>query len=125
MAKLEFYFKKKEEDWTNLEETDLLTDIRNGNSTMYIGIKEDRTLKEMAEGVQKQLRKRGLLRQDEELEMTEFNKSIIGFEREKGKKVDATVYSLCKFGYEAVKEGKTTWEHLIKVLEESRCSECM
>ena len=125
MAKLEFYFKKKEEDWTNLEETDLLTDIRNGNSTMYIGIKEDRTLKEMAEGVQKQLRKRGLLRQDEELEMTEFNKNIIGFEQEKGKKVDATVYSLCKFGYEAVKEGKTTWEHLIKILEESRCSECM
>ena len=125
MAKLEFYFKKKEEDWTNLEETDLLTDIRNGNSTMYIGTKEDRTLKEMAEGVQKQLRKRGLLRQDEELEMTEFNKNIIGFEQEKGKKVDATVYSLCKFGYEAVKEGKTTWEHLIKILEESRCSECM
>ncbi len=125
MAKLEFYFKKKEEDWTNLEETDLLTDIRNGNSTMYIGTKEDRTLKEMAEGVQEQLRKRELLRQDEELEMTEFNKNIIGFEQEKGKKVDATVYSLCKFGYEAVKEGKTTWEHLIKVLEESRCSECM
>ena len=125
MAKLEFYFKKKEEDWTNLEETDLLTDIRIGNSTMYIGTKEDRTLKEMAEGVQKQLRKRGLLRQDEELEMTEFNKNIIGFEQEKGKKVDATVYSLYKFGYEAVKEGKTTWEHLIKILEESRCSECM
>lgn len=125
MAKLKFIFKKEQEGWTNLEGTDLAIDIYNGNSELYIGTKEDRKLKEMAEGVKKELRKRTLLKQNEELEISEFDKYVIEFEEEHDERINSKVYDLCKLGYKAVEEGKTTLEELIYILEQWRCSECI
>lgn len=117
MAKLGFIYKKEENRWTNLEDTELLMDIYNGNSTLYIGTKEDRKLKEMAEGVKRELRKRTLLKQDEELEISEFDKYVMEFEEDNNKRVNGKVYDLCKLGYKAVEEGNTTFEHLIDLLK--------
>lgn len=125
MAKLGFIYKKEENRWTNLEDTELLMDIYNGNSTLYIGTKEDRKLKEMAEGVKRELRKRTLLKQDEELEISEFDKYVMEFEKDNNKRVNSEVYGFCKMGYKAVEEGKITLEYLIEILSESRCSECI
>lgn len=125
MAKLKIIYKTEKDGWTHEEETELGIDIYNGNSTLYIGTKEKRTLKQMAEGVEKELKRRTLLGQDKKIEISELDKFIMDFEARTGKNVNSTVYNLCKMGYEAVEDGKTTWEHLIRILEESRCSECM
>lgn len=125
MAKLEFIYKREGDGWTNLEDTDLVIDIYNGNSKLYIGTEENRRLKEMVEGVKKELRKRTLLKEDEELEISEFDKYFIEFENERIKRINGKVYDFCKMGYKEVKEGNTTLEHLIEILSESRCSKCI
>lgn len=125
MAKLGFIFKNEKDGWIHLEETELLMDIYNGNSTLYIGTKETRTLKEMTEGVERELKKRTLLKQDEKLEISAFDKSIIEFEENQKRKVSSTFYNFCKMGYKAVEEGKTTWEQLIQFANGSRCPQCM
>lgn len=125
MAKLGIIFKNKQEEWNNLEETELLTSIYNSNATLYIGTKEKRTLKEMAEGVQKELRRRTLLGKDEKIELSEFDRYIMEFEESKKQRVDSKIYNFCKMSYDAVEEGRITWEHLIELLEERRCSKCI
>lgn len=125
MAKLKFIFKKEQEGWTNLEGTDLAIDIYNGNSELYIGTKETRGLKELKEEVEKDLRKRTLLKQDEELEISEFDEYVIELEKGHDERIDSKVYDLCKLGYKAVEEGRTTLEELIYILEQWRCSECI
>ena len=109
MAKLRFVFKKAQEDWTNLEETDLSMDLYNGNSTLYIGTKENRSLKEIAKQVKDELVKRTFLKEDEELEISEFDKYVMDFEENQTAKIDSTSYNACKKIYDYV--------HPIKILE--------
>lgn len=125
MAKLKFIFKKEQEGWTNLEGTDLAIDIYNGNSELYIGTKETRELKKLKEEVEKDLRRKTLLKQEENLEVSEFDKYVIEFEDEKNERINSKVYDLCKLGYKAVEEGKTTLKELIYILEQWRCLECI
>ena len=76
MAKLGIYYKKPQEGWMNLENSEWLTNIYNANSSLYIGTKETRTLKEMVKKVTEELRKRTLLKEDEELEIVHFNEKV-------------------------------------------------
>ena len=125
MAKLEIIYKNEKDGWTHEEDTELGMDIYTGNSTLYIGMKETRMLKEMAEGVEKELKRRTLLEQDKKLEISDFDKYIIEFEQEQKERVEGIVYDLAKIGYEQVEQGRSTWEYFLNILKESRCSECM
>ncbi len=125
MAKLEIIYKTEKDGWTHEDDTELAMNVYNGDSTLYIGMKETRTLKEMVKGVEKKLKRRTLLGQDEELEINNFDKYIIEFEQKQKRKVNSTVYNFYRMGCKAVEEGKVTLEHLIEILEESRGSKCM
>lgn len=107
MAKLGIYYKKPQEGWMNLEDSEWLTNIYNANSTLYIGTKETRTLKEMVDKITKQLRNRNLIKQDEELEIDEFYRALLQYEIETKTKIKYELLEYFKIVYLTEKEGVT------------------
>ena len=87
--------------------------------------KENKKLETLVEEIENDLRKRTWLDEEEQLEISQFDEYVIEYEKQIHERINSKVYNLCKNAYQLVEEGKTTWEHLIKELNERGCSECM
>ena len=123
MKKLTIIYKT--EDMFNSEKTDYIISFVAPTAELCIGTKETRKLGEIVKKLEEHMRKSTWLEENEELKLNDFDKYFIEYEQKSTNRIDKKIYNLCKIGYHAVEEGKTTWEHLISLYEEGRCSKCM
>lgn len=123
MRKLEIIYKTGEKP--RAEKTEMAITLDNTKTQLQIGTEENKKLKHSINWITEELKRRRLIKTTEELEISQFDKFILEFEEKQEKRVDDAVYNLCKRGYEAVEEGKETWEHFLNLLEESRRKECI
>lgn len=115
----------KTEDMFNSEKTDYIISFVTPTAELCIGTKETRKLGEIVKKLEEHTRKSTWLEENEELKLSDFDKYFINYEKNHKKRIEGEVYNLYKMAYRGVEEGKTTWEHLISLHEEGRCSECM
>ena len=115
----------KTEDMFNSEKTDYIISFVTPTAELCVGTKETRKLGKIVKKLEEHMRKSTWLEENEELKLNDFDKYFIKYEKNYKKRIDGEVYNLCKMAYRAVEEGKTTWEHLISLHEEGRCSKCM
>lgn len=115
----------KTDDVFNSEETDYVVSFITPTAELLIGTKETRKLGEIVKKLEERMRKSTWLEENKELKLSDFDKYFIEYEQKSTNRINSKIYNLCKIGYQAVEEGKTTWEHLISLFEEGRCSECM
>lgn len=115
----------KTDDVFNSEETDYAVSFIAPTAELLIGTKETRKLGEIVKKLEERMRKSTWLEENEELKLSDFDKYFIEYEQKSTNRINSKIYNLCKIGYHAVEEGKTTWEHLISLYEEGRCSKCM
>lgn len=123
MKKLTIIYKT--EDMFNSEKTDYIISFVTPTAELCVGTKETRKLGEIVKKLEEHMRKSTWLEENEELKLNDFDKYFINYEKNHKKRIDGEVYNLYKMAYIGVEEGKTTWEHLISLHEEGRCSECM
>ena len=123
MKKLTIIYKT--EDMFNSEKTDYIISFVTPTAELCVGTKEKRKLGEIVKKLEEHMRKSTWLEENEELKLNDFDKYFMEYEQKSINRIDRKIYNLCKIGYQAVEEGKTTWEHLISLFEEGRCSECM
>lgn len=123
MAKLKIVYKTKE--MFHCEETEMSMSFVKPIAELWVGTKENEKLEKLVKWIENDLRKRTWLGKDEKLEISEFDKYVIEYESQINKRIDSKVYNICKNAYQLVEEGKTTWEPLIKELNERGCSKCM
>ena len=119
MAKLKIVYKTKE--MFHCEETEMRMSFVKPIAELWVGTKENEKLEKLVKWIENDLRKRTWLGKDEKLEISEFDKYVIEYERLIKKRIDSYVYNFCKNGYKFVEEGKTTWEQLIKIIEKTKC----
>lgn len=123
MKKLTIIYKT--EDIFNSEKTDYIISFVTPTAELCIGTKETRKLGEIVKKLEEHMRKSTWLEENEELKLSDFDKYFIDYEQETKNRKDVYTYNLCKMAYKAVEEGKTTWEYIINLHKEGRCSECM
>lgn len=123
MAKLKIVYKTK--GMFHCEETEIRMSFVKPIAELWVGTKENEKLEKLVKWIENDLRRRTWLGKEETLEISEFDKYVIEYESQINKRIDSKVYNICKNAYQLVEEGKTTWEHLIKELNERGCSECM
>lgn len=123
MPKLEIEYRTKEQDKENYfkDNTYFSFTIKDRTTVISIAPNETRKLNDIVYGIEEELQDGYHLQKDEKFEISKFDKYVIEYESQIGKRIDSEVYNFCKRGYKLVEEGKTTWEHLIKVIDESRC----
>lgn len=127
MKKLEIEYRTKEQDKENYFKgsTYFTFTIKGRTTVISIAPNETRNLSDIVYGIEEGLQDGYHLQKDEKFEISEFDKYVIKYESQINKRIDSKVYNICKNAYQLVEEGKTTWEHLIKELNERGCSECM
>lgn len=91
--------------------------IKDKTTQISIAPNETRLLKEIIYKIEKELQDGFHFEQDEKFEISEFDKQIMELEENIGHRIHCRTYNWCKMGYEAVKQGKTTFDNLIKILE--------
>ena len=91
--------------------------VKDKTTQISIAPNETRGLAEIVYGIEKELQDGYHLEKDEKFEISEFDSLVMEFEENKKSRINYKVYNLCKMGYEAVKQGKTTFDNLIKTLE--------
>lgn len=123
MAELKIIYKT--EEMFHCEETEISMSFVKPIAELWVGTKENKKLETLVEQIESDLRKRTWLGEEEQLEISQFDKYVIEYETLIGKRIDSYVYNFCKNGHKLVEEGKTTWEHLIKEINERGCSECI
>lgn len=123
MKKLTIIYKTN--DMLHCKETEMRMNFLKPVAELWIGTEETEKLRNLVSWIIKELRKSTWLEEEEELQLSEFDRYFIDFEQESEKRIDGETYNLCKMAYRGVEEGKTTWEHLVSLFEEDRCSECM
>ena len=123
MAKLKIIYKT--EEMFHCEETEISMSFVKPIAELWVGTKENKKLETLVEEIENDLRKRTWLDEEEQLEISQFDEYVIEYEKQIDERINSKVYNLCKNAYQLVEEGKTTWEHLIKELNERGGSECM
>lgn len=127
MAKLKIEYRTKEQENKNCfkNSTYFTFTIKDRTTVISITPNETRKLKDIVYGIERELQDGYHLQKDERFEICKFDRYVIEYESQTNKRIDSKVYNICKNAYQSVEEGKTTWEHLIKILNERWCSECM
>lgn len=125
MAKLKIEYRKQGNKNYFGNNTYFTYIFENKNTVISIAPNETRMLKEIIDGIEEELQDGYHLQKDEKFEISKFDKYVIEYEILMSKRIDSYVYNFCKNGYKLVEEGKTTWEHLIKVLNKGRCPKCI
>lgn len=123
MAKLKIIYKT--EEMFHCKETEISMSFVKPIAELWVGTKENKKLETLVEEIENDLRKRTWLGEEEQLEISQFDEYVIEYEKQIDERINSKVYNLCKNAYQLVEEGKTTWEHLIKELNERGCFECM
>lgn len=123
MAKLKIVYKT--EEMFHCEETEMRMSFVKPIAELWVGTKENKKLETLVEQIESNLRKRTWLGEKEQLKISQFDKYVIEYEKQIDERINSKVYNLCKNAYKLVKEGKTTWEHLINILDERGCSKCI
>ena len=91
--------------------------VKDKTTQISIVPNETRKLSEIVYKIEKELQDGYHFEQDEKFDISEFDKQIMELEENIGHRVNSRVYNWCKRGDEAVREGKTTFDNLIKILE--------
>ncbi len=91
--------------------------IKDKITQISIAPNETRKLAEIVYGIEKQLQDGFHFEANEKFDISEFDKEIMELEESIGHRIHYKTYNWCKCGYEAVKQGKTTFDNLIKILE--------
>ena len=123
MAKLKIVYKT--EEMFHCEETEMRMSFVKPIAELWVGTKENEKLETLVKWIECDLRKRTWLGEEEQLEISQFDKYVIEYEKQIDGRINSKVYNLCKNAYKLVKEGKTTWEHLINIFDERGYSECI
>ena len=91
--------------------------VKDKTTQISIVPNETRKLSEIVYKIEKELQDGYHFEQDEKFDISEFDKLIMELEENIGHRVNSRVYNWCKRGDEPVREGKTTFDNLIKILE--------
>lgn len=118
MAKLFIEYRKEDNDNNYFKGNTYFTfTVKDKATTISIALNETRLLKDIIYGIEKELQDGYHLEKEERFDISEFDKTIMDLEKAQNKRVNYKVYNLCKMGYEAVKQDKTTFDNLIKIME--------
>lgn len=119
MPKLKIEYRTKEQDRENYfkDNTYFTFIIKDRITIISIAPNETRKLSDIVYGIEEELQDGYHLEKDEKFEISEFDSLVMEFEENKKSRINYKVYNLCKMGYEAVRQGKTTFDNLIKTLE--------
>lgn len=118
MAKLFIEYRTEENDNDYFKgNTYFSFSVKDKETQISIAPNETRKLAEIVYKIEKELQDGFHFEQDEKFDISEFDKQIMELEESIGHRIHYRTYNWCKMGYEAVKQGKTTFDNLIKIFE--------
>jgi len=119
MPKLKIEYRTKEQDRENYFKDNTYFTFKLKDKTTIISIAPNETekLSDIVHEIEKELQDGHHFEKNEMFEISEFDKQIMETEENMKYRVDSQTYNLCKMGYEAVMQGKTTFDNLMKIMK--------